>query len=119
PQRMRGGIRIAHEKPPRRPELSVHVGARLEVVFAQTRDERVDAVAALRIVGPFALAGDEARVIDEEIHIGIALGDAADIDASRVRVRLRSERQALVNRDVANSELARLLDRSEEHTSEL
>ena len=109
-ERVRGRIGVAHEESPCRPQLGVDVRARRDIVVAQARHERIDAVVSARIVRTFGFGRDKSRVIDQEIHVGIALRDAADIDAGRMLVRLRSERQPFMHRDVANAELARLLD---------
>ena len=60
--------------------------------------------------GPSALPVDEARVVDEEVHVGIALRHAPHVGARRVLVGARPEGEALVHGDVADAELARLLD---------
>src|SRR5215468_265641 len=52
-------------------------------------------------------------MIDEEVDVGKTLRDAADVDARRVFVGLRSEWQALVHGNVLDAELARLLDEGE------
>ena len=107
---MRRRVGIAHQKAPRRAELGVDVRARRNAVFAQTRAQRVDAVAAFRIVGAFGCAGDKAGVVDQKVDVRKALGDAPDVDTRRVLIRLRPERQSLVNCDIANAELPRFLD---------
>ena len=49
-------------------------------------------------------------MVDEKIHIGIALGNAAYVYAGRVFVRAHPEGQALVDRDVFHTELDGFFD---------
>ena len=105
---MRRAVRIAHQETPRRSQLRVDVGPGPDPVLAQARDQYVDAFDAARIVRSLGLAGDETGVINEKVHVGIALRHAADVHAGRVRIRLRAKRQALVHGDLADAELPRL-----------
>src|SRR5436190_23574403 len=107
---MRCRIGIAHQKAPRRSKLGVDITARRNAVFAQTRAQRVDAVAALWIVGTFGCAGDKAGVIDQKVDVREALGDPPNVEARRVLIGLRPKRQTLVNRDIPDAELPRFLD---------
>ena len=54
-ERVRGRVRIAHQEAPGRAELGVDVAALAEAAVAQARDQRVDAVGALRVVRAFGL----------------------------------------------------------------
>lgn len=75
--------------------------------------QRVDAIGrAAFIVRPLRVGRDEARVIDDEFHIGVALGDDADVDALAVFVGLLAERNAFVNTNHVDAELARFLDQA-------
>ncbi len=86
----------------------------LTLVLDQRADERVDAVAgAAPGVGALGHSGDEARVIDEEVHVREALRDHADVAALAVLVGLLAERQALVHADDLHAERARLLDEAD------
>src|SRR5215475_4989693 len=108
---VRGLLRVAHQKAPGAPELGVDVAPRRDAVLDERADERVDAVAlGARIVGPLGRLGDEARVIDEEAHVGEALRDDADVAALAVLVGLFPEREPLVHADHLHAERARLLD---------
>ena len=64
-------------------------------------------------VRSFAYAGDEAGVVDEELHVGEALRHHADVAALAVLVGLPAERQALVDADDFHAERARLLDEAD------
>ena len=75
--------------------------------------QRVDAIGcAAFIVRPLGVGRDEARVIDDEFHIGVALGDDADVAALAVFVGLLAERNAFVNTDHVDAELARFFNQA-------
>jgi len=97
----------------RRDEFRVRVGAGLRVVLQQAGDECVHAVAALRVVRTLLRLGDQARVVDQEVHVREAARDAADVPAGGVLAGLATEGQVLVDRDGADAELARLLHHRE------
>src|SRR6267378_3315981 len=103
---MRRLVRVAHQEAPGAAELGVYVRARGNVVFLQRGDQGVDAVVAGR-VSLLRNAGDEAGVVDEEVDVGKALGDDADVAALAVLVGAVAEGQALVHGDVLHPELAR------------
>src|SRR5690606_41338848 len=106
-----GAVRIAHQEAPGAAELGVHVAVRRHLVVDERFHERVDAVAgSFALVRPLRLAGHEARVIDDEIDVRVALRHDADVVALAVLVGSRPERQALVDADDAHAERARLLD---------
>src|SRR3546814_2773619 len=65
------------------------------------------------IIGPFRLASDEARVVDEEVHVGKHLGDDADVAGKTVLIGFAAERQALVNADVLHPQGTGLLDHAQ------
>src|SRR6202521_3588118 len=56
-QRMRRRVRVAHQEAPCGAQLRVDVGPRLDAVGDEARHQRINAVAALGVIGPFGLAG--------------------------------------------------------------
>src|ERR671931_1324840 len=115
-KRVRRVFGVAHEEAPGAAELRVDVGVRRDAVLDERAHQRVDAVALRRgIVGLLLHAGDEARVVDQELDVRKALRHDADIAALAVLVGLRAEGQALVHAHHLHAERARLLDETGAH----
>ena len=111
---MRGAVRIAHQETPGAAELGVHVAVRLYAILDQGADQRIDAVVrTLAGKRSFRKIGHEAGVINQEIHVGEAIGHDANVAALAVFVRLLAERQSLVHADHLDAERARFLDEAD------
>jgi hypothetical protein len=79
-------------------------------------DKLVDALAASRVIRPLWPTGDEARVVNQKIHVREHLGDNPDVARQAVFVRPLAEREAFVDADVLDPERAGLLDHAQART---
>src|SRR5262245_48887014 len=110
-QEVRGGGRIAHDKTPGRTELGVDVGVAADAVVLDRLDQGVDAARGVRgIIGSLSGTRLVARMVDDEVHVGVEAGRAADVGAASKFLGKAPEQQAFMDADVAHSELARPLD---------
>ena len=110
-QEVRGGGRIAHDKTPGRAELGVDVGVAADAIVLDRLDQGVDAARGMRgIIGTLSGARLVARVVNDEVHVGVEPGGAADVGAPSQFLGKAREQQALMDADVAHPELARPFD---------
>ena len=105
---MRGLVRIPHHVPPRRADLGVDVLVRPDPRALHRPDEAVHApVAGRRGVRPLGDLGLEPRVVDDEVHVGVASRRGSDVVGGAEGA---PERQALVDADRRQPEVFGLAD---------
>src|SRR3546814_692129 len=110
---MRRRVGVTQGIAPGAAEFRVDIAVAGNPVLLDRADQLVHPLAAAGIIGPFRLASDEARVVDEEVHVGKHLGDDADVAGKTVLIGFAAERQALVNADVLDPQGTGLLDHAQ------
>ena len=93
---------IAHDIAPGRAEFGIDVGVPSDAVRLHRLDQDIDTAGGIRrIVWALGFSRLVARVVNDEIDVGVECGGAADVGASPQFFWEPREKQTLVDADVA------------------